>query len=125
MAPRSFDFGELVSGDVPDDGSQFQVRAHPKAPFCSPLPYPLAALWSVSSVRVAPPGTNNRWRLRPRNLDSGGRPTMPRRTRSPFRSESNLGGAPEPELPNTSEHRWDTGVRREATGSTSDGRRRS
>jgi len=29
-------------------------------------------LWSVSSVRVAPPGTNNRWHLRPRNLHSGG-----------------------------------------------------
>ena len=41
---------------------------------------------------------------------------MPRRTRSPFRNESNLGGAPEPELPNSPEHRWDTGVRREATG---------
>ncbi|MDQ1510345.1 MAG: hypothetical protein QOG50_2189 [Actinomycetota bacterium] len=39
---------------------------------------------------------------------------MLRRTRSPFRSESNLGGAPESELPNSPEHR-DTGVRREAT----------
>jgi hypothetical protein len=40
---------------------------------------------------------------------------MLRRTRSPFRSESNLGGALESELPNSPEHRWDTGVQREAT----------